>query len=92
MALEDIQAFRAWLRTQQDRQDAVGDFARDFLRDVCMTQARTLSGIDRHLVQEHNVPRGGTTLWARDRAWREFSRTPDPAPGRPAGRGMSAQE
>jgi len=62
--------FRHWLRGQRQRQDAIGDFARDYLGDSCMVGIRTLSGIDRHLRAEHG--HADKALAARDRAWRAF--------------------
>lgn len=64
--------FRAWLEIQRDRQDPVGDFARDFLVDRCAEDLTTISGIDRHLRVEHDASE--RVLDARDRAWREFAR------------------
>ena len=72
MSRSDIMAFRVWLRRQRKRQDAVGDFARDFLADSCANAVRTLSGLDRHMQDEHNAI--DAALDARDQAWREYAR------------------
>jgi hypothetical protein len=85
MSKRDINQFRAWLRNQLMRQDSVGDFARDFLLDDCAVDVRTLSGLDRHLAQEHCAP--DKVLHARDRAWREYASTPPPAPSAGGGIG-----
>jgi len=65
-----FRAWRAWLTQQTIRQDPIGDFARDYLADPCSRRYRTLSGLDRHMRDDHDaVPRA---LAARDRAWREW--------------------
>jgi len=64
-------AWRKWLRTQRDRQDAVGDFARDYLADSCASRLATLSGLDHHMRDDHGAE---DKVWrARDAAWREWN-------------------
>lgn len=70
MSVEAIEGFRNWLQSQRDRQDPVGDFARDFLADHRMRGLSSISSIDRVLV-ERRV--GQKVLDARDRAWREYA-------------------
>ena len=75
--------FRAWLNAQADRRDAVGDLARELQRDTCAGRAKTTHTITRHLMQIHDVPRGGRPLAALSQAWREF----EAAGARPGGDG-----
>lgn len=63
-------SFRQWLKLQVERQDPVGDLARDLLNDECARGLRTISSISSHLIGEHLV--SGNVLDALDRAWREF--------------------
>lgn len=73
--------FRRWLGRQLAREDAVGDFARDFLADRCAENLTTISGIDSHLRTHHPSEIIDLVLASRDRAWREFAREhPDPEP------------
>jgi hypothetical protein len=73
--------FRRWLGQQRARQDAVGDFARDFLADPCAASLTTISGIDSHLRTHHDTEIIERVLDARDRAWRELAQAhPDPEP------------
>lgn len=65
-----IRAFRSWCLDQAHRQDIIGDFARDFAQDECSTLVRTLSGLDRHMIDVHGAT--GAALEARDAAWREY--------------------
>ena len=65
--------FRRWLTEQSERQDPVGDFARDFLADDCARGLTMISGIDRHLRTHHDSDSIDRVLAARDRAWREFA-------------------
>lgn len=65
-----FRAWRAWLEQQLHRQGAVGDFACDYLADDCARHLHTLSGLDRHLRDEHGAD--SKVLDARDRAWREW--------------------
>jgi hypothetical protein len=73
---ETFRAWRAWLRTQKARQDPVGDFARDYLDDLCAARIHTLSGLDHHLMFVHGADPGGKVLEARDRAWRAWPGSP----------------
>lgn len=49
MAARAAQSFTGWLKEQVDRQDPVGDLARDFSTDT--SQATTVSGVRRHMNQ-----------------------------------------
>ena len=71
MAKADIDAFRAWARTQRSRQDAIGDFCRDFVVDECSRECRTISGLDWHLKTAHLASEDA--LKARHEAWREYA-------------------
>ena len=71
MAVADIRAFRNWCRSQTHRNDIVGDFARDFTLDDCSDHVRTISGLERHMMDEHGAT--GAALEARDAAWREYA-------------------
>jgi len=73
MARQHILDFLMWATTQTDRRDAIGDFCRDFVCDDCARDVRTLSGLDRHMREEHDAI--DAALEARDRAWREYARS-----------------
>ena len=71
--LQSAQSFRlftAWLADQADRDDAVGAFARGFLRDTCAETLRTASSLDSHLIDAHAAD--AEILDARRQAWEEF--------------------
>lgn len=78
MRKKDIDDFKNWLLKQQNRDDSIGDFAKDFLQDCDYCEEigdsldfRSLLSIDSHLVLLHSV--SNKVLEARDKAWREFS-------------------
>lgn len=73
MARADIDAFRTWAGTQRNRQDAIGDFCRDFVADECARECRTISGLDWHLRTAHVASENA--FRARDLAWREYARS-----------------
>lgn len=76
MGLIEMGEFHLWLRKQTQRQDPVGDLARDMLRDREAMACRTLSALDRHL---SGLGVSGRVMDARDRAWREFREAIDQA-------------
>ena len=46
-------SFRSWLVAQVDRQDRVGDLARDLRADKCLGQKRTPAAILSHMQAAH---------------------------------------
>lgn len=45
--------FRGWLRQQRDREDPVGDFARDLAEDSCAKNLRSFESIKNHVRESH---------------------------------------
>jgi hypothetical protein len=50
---EPYGSFRSWLVRQSERQDAVGDLARDIGADHCLGQKRTPKAILSHIQADH---------------------------------------
>ncbi|MHB8312381.1 MAG: YozE family protein [Candidatus Dormibacteria bacterium] len=65
MRAEPRGSFRAWLVAQADRNDAIGDLARDVWQDPCLRQARTPAGILRHIRAEHFPCEAALTAFGR---------------------------
>ena len=73
MKSPEWQMWDAWLRIQRDRNDIVGQLARDWAQDVehgCARNVRSLSGMDRHIERGHRDAL--EALAARHQAYNEF--------------------
>jgi hypothetical protein len=66
--------FTKWLPLQAERNDPVGDVARDYVADDCV-QAVTQCGIHRHMATHHDADEAA--LEALDRAWDEYCQVAD---------------
>ena len=65
-------SFRSWLRQQENRDDGIGDLARDVAADWCLGSEGTVRSIREHMVTVHDpVP---TAMDALARASREWHR------------------
>lgn len=76
------QSFNQWLRQQLQRDDAVGDIARDARDDQTWPDAQRLQTYQEHL---ENFPASPNALKALETAWNEFAalqRQAQKAPGR----------
>jgi hypothetical protein len=65
--------FWQWLKKQRQRQDAVGDFARDAMRDKCAVGNRNSVEWWREHLSAHHAPCPGAWRALSD-AWAEFNR------------------
>lgn len=62
--------FNKWCKQQLKREDAVGDFARDFLADKCGRRLQRPMKIMYHLAEVHNAIPGAR--YAFTTAWGEY--------------------
>ena len=67
--------FRQWMKRQEDRDDPVGDIARDMAEDKAMQGVRLTSvkAFVKYLIAEHNPSE--SCIKAAYRAWREYEET-----------------
>jgi uncharacterized protein YozE (UPF0346 family) len=65
-----MSGFKAWLRTQTYREDAIGDLARDASQDHCWPWgSASLGHLEKHLEKHGAIPEALETL---RRAWAEW--------------------
>lgn len=66
-----LPSFNHWLRRQHQRDDRIGDLARDVRQDRQWPGCRTLAGFQRYLGQRNACSAAVESLAA---AWTEYSR------------------
>jgi uncharacterized protein YozE (UPF0346 family) len=65
-----MSGFKAWLRTQRHRKDAIGDLARDAVQDRCWPRgSASLGHLEKHLEKHDAMP---AAIEALRRAWIEW--------------------
>lgn len=62
--------FRAWLKQQRKRNDAVGDLARDTVADLRCWHGKTARHLMLHMIAEHDAIPGA--IKALGQAWAEY--------------------
>jgi len=62
--------FRPWLNKQREREDPVGDIARDMREDSCAKGLRSRSGLRKHIEEKHGA--SDAAVAALERAWEEW--------------------
>lgn len=65
--------FRKWLVQQRDRDDAIGDLARDLKDDDCAKGLRSVRSIAKHIEAEHGSSILGPVLSTLEMAWEEYN-------------------
>ena len=64
--------FKTWLLRQKDRQDPVGDLARDLKADVCAGALWSVESLERHVWAFHVSANIGMVMVALHKAWEEY--------------------
>ena len=67
--MKPIKGFKTWCRHQTDRQDAVGDIARDIVRDENWPKIRSIT---RAVIYLSEYGADGTAIKACYAAWRGY--------------------
>jgi len=65
-----MSGFKAWLRTQARREDAVGDLARDAIQDRCWPRgSASLHHLEKHLEKHGAIPEAMEALRLARTEW-----------------------